>query len=80
MAHIAIGKRDGKWFFTAQGCCDSTSARAMYERAHAVQVLEEGGHLNAWDAAGFELEDRRGRLHRYPRSWRPYPSSSSSGT
>jgi len=80
VAHIGIGKRDGKWFFTAQGCCDSTSAQALYERAHAVQVLEEGGRLNGWDASGFELEDRRGRLHRYPRSWRSYPSSSSSGT
>jgi hypothetical protein len=79
MAHIAIGRRDGKWFFDAQGCCGDVAAqRRFYDRAHAVQVLEEGGRLSAWDGAGFELVDRKGRPHRYPRSW--LSSSSFAGT
>ena len=80
MARIAIGKRDGRWFVDVQGCCgDADADRRIYERAHAVQVLGEGGRLAGWDAAGFELVDRGGRRHRYPRSWAP-SSSSSAGT
>jgi hypothetical protein len=80
MARIAIGKRDGRWFVDAQGCCgDAAIDRLMYDRGHARQVLGAGGRLGTWDAAGFELVDRKGRTHRYPRSWAP-PSSSSAGT
>lgn len=79
MARIAIGKREGRWFVDAQGCCGELGGNE-YDRAHAVQVLSAGGRLEGWDTAGFELADRRGRLHRYPRSWRPASSSSSSGT
>jgi len=43
------------------------------------QVLGAGGRLGTWAAAGFELVDRKGRTHRYPRSWAP-SSSSSAGT
>jgi hypothetical protein len=73
MAGLIIGKRDGRWFVRAQGCCGSPSS--MYDRAHAVQVLGEGGTLAGWDAQGFELRDRRGRAHRYPRGWSPRGSS-----
>lgn len=82
MAGILIGRReDGRWVLRATGCCgDAEATRSMYERAHAVQVLGEGGRLAGWDADGFELRDRRGRAHRYPRSWRQASSISSSGT
>ena len=81
MARIAIGKRDGRWFFDAQGCCGDTEAvRREYDRAHALQLLGNGGRLDSWDARGFELVDRKGRRHRYPRSWAPASSSSSGGT
>jgi hypothetical protein len=79
VAGFTIGKRDGRWFVRAQGCCGDLGENE-YARAHAVQVLNDGGRLQGWDAAGFELADRGGRLHRYPRSWRPASSSSSSGT
>ena len=39
--------------------------KAFYDRAHAVQVLREGGRLTSWDAIGFEITDRRGRVHSY---------------
>jgi hypothetical protein len=79
MAGLIIGKRDGRWFFRAKGCCDTTATQAMYDRHHALQVLGEGGTLTGWDAQGFELRDRRGRAHRYPRGW-PGSSNSSAAT
>ena len=36
MAGLIIGKRDGRWFFTAKGCCDTTATQAMYDRHHAL--------------------------------------------
>ena len=67
---VPIVKKDGKWFFDAQGCCGDVAAqRRFYDRAHALQVLGDGGRLSAWDGEGFELVDRKGREHRYPRSW-----------
>ena len=65
MGSILIGKKNGRWFFRAQGCCGMDSYRRDYNRAHAVQVLAEGGRLTGWDAISFELTDRRGRIHQY---------------
>jgi hypothetical protein len=71
MAGIVIGRRDGRWFLRAQGCCGAAGQESEYARAHAVQVLGAGGRLQDWDADGFRLVDRRGRSHHYPRAWRP---------
>ena len=65
MASIAFGKRDGRWFFEARGCCAVDRYQLDYHRAHAVQVLGDGGRLADWDARTFELVDRRGRRHVY---------------
>ena len=65
MGVIAVGKRDGRWFVDVQGCCGIGRYRRDYERAHAVQLLQDGGRLTAWDATGFEVTDRRGRQHHY---------------
>jgi len=65
MGVIAVGKRDGRWFVDVQGCCGIGHYRRDYDRAHAVQLLQDGGRLTAWDATRFELTDRRGRQHRY---------------
>ena len=65
MPGITISRRDGKWSVRAQGCCGVAGMQAEYDRAHAVQVLREGGRLTGWDAVGFEITDRRGRVHQY---------------
>jgi hypothetical protein len=62
---IAISRRDGKWSVRAQGCCGVAGMQAEYDRAHAVQVLREGGRLTGWDAVGLQITDRRGRVHTY---------------
>jgi hypothetical protein len=71
MAGFVIGRRDGSWFLQAQGCCSAVAYDKEYSRAHAVQVLAAGGQLQAWDSGGFQLVDRKGRSHHYPRPWRP---------
>lgn len=65
MPGISISRREGKWSVRADGCCGLAGTQAYYDRAHAVQVLREGGRLTGWDAIGFELTDRRGRVHTY---------------
>jgi hypothetical protein len=62
---ITISRRDGKLSIKAEGCCGVGGTKAFYDRAHAVQVLREGGRLTGWDAVGFEITDRRGRVHTY---------------
>jgi hypothetical protein len=74
MAGFTIGRRNGSWFVQAQGCCGAAAYEQEYSRAHAVQVLAGGGRLAAWDSGGFQLVDRKGRSHHYPRRWRPTPS------
>jgi hypothetical protein len=49
----------------AEGCCGLGGTQAYYDRAHAVQVLNEGGRLTGWDAISFQITDRRGRIHQY---------------
>jgi hypothetical protein len=65
VASVRIGRRDGRWFFEASGCCSPAARRAEYDRAHAVQVLREGGTLAEWDDRRFTMLDRKGRKHRY---------------
>lgn len=65
MAFVKIGKRDGHWFVEASGCCSPAAQQAEYDRAHAVQVLREGGSLTEWDDRRFVILDRKGRTHRY---------------
>ena len=65
MARVQIGKRDGHWFFEASGCCAPANLQGEYDRAHAVQVLREGGTLTEWDDRRFAILDRKGRTHRY---------------
>jgi hypothetical protein len=67
MAFVKLGKRDGRWFFEASGCCSPADQQAVYDRAHAVQVLREGGSLTDWDARRFVMLDRKGRTHSYER-------------
>jgi hypothetical protein len=71
MAGFVIGRRDGSWFLRAQGCCGAGAHEQEYSRAHALQVLAGGGRLTEWDSSGFQLVDRKGRSHHYPRRWRP---------
>ncbi len=66
MAGVLIGRREGRWFFEASGCCSPAAVRGEYDRAHAVQVLREGGRLAEWDDRRFAITDRKGRVHRYP--------------
>ena len=68
MARVQIGKRDGRWFFVASGCCSPTTLQVEYDRAHAVQVLREGGTLTEWDDRRFAILDCKGRTHRYATS------------
>ncbi len=65
MPGITISRRDGKWNVHAEGCCGLGATQLYYERAHAVQVLRQGGRLTGWDAASFEITDRKGRVHSY---------------
>ena len=65
MARVLIGRREGRWFVEASGCCSPDVVRREYDRAHAVQVLREGGRLAEWDACTFAILDRKGRTHRY---------------
>jgi hypothetical protein len=65
MARVLIGRREGRWFFEASGCCSPVAQQAEYDRAHAVQVLREGGRLAEWDERRFAVLDRKGRIHRY---------------
>jgi hypothetical protein len=65
MPGITIMRRDGKLSIKADGCCGMGGTKAFYERAHAVQVLRDGGRLTRWDATSFELTDQRGRTHQY---------------
>ena len=65
MARVLIGKREGRWFFEASGCCSPEAQQLEYDRAHAVQVLREGGRLAEWDARRFAILDRKGSTHRY---------------
>jgi hypothetical protein len=71
MAGFVIGRRDGSWFLRAHGCCGAGAYEQEYSRAHALQVLAAGGRLAEWDSTGFQLVDRKGRSHNYPRRWRP---------
>jgi hypothetical protein len=65
MARMLIGRREGRWFVEAGGCCSPAAVRREYDRAHAVQVLREGGRLAEWDQRRFVIVDRKGHLHRY---------------
>ena len=65
MARVLIGRREGRWFFEAAGCCSPATLQVEYDRAHAVQALREGGMLTEWDERRFAILDRRGRIHRY---------------
>jgi hypothetical protein len=65
MARVLIGRREGRWYFAASGCCSPAAHQVEYDRAHAVQVLREGGTLTEWDGQRFEILDRKGRTHRY---------------
>jgi hypothetical protein len=65
MARVLIGRREGRWFAEASGCCSPAAVQKEYDRAHAVQVLREGGSLAGWDALQFTILDHKGRLHRY---------------
>jgi hypothetical protein len=66
VARVLIGRREGRWFFEASGCCSPAARQVEYDRAHAVQVLREGGRLAEWDEWRFAILDRKGRIHRYP--------------
>jgi hypothetical protein len=68
MARVLIGRRQGRWFVEASGCCSPAAVQGEYDRAHAVQVLREGGRLAEWDERRFAIRDRKGRLHRYAAS------------
>jgi hypothetical protein len=65
MARMVIGRRGGRWFFEASGCCSPAARRLEYDRAHAVQMLREGGRLAEWDERRFTILDRKGGTHRY---------------
>jgi hypothetical protein len=65
MARVLIGRREGRWFFEASGCCSPGTQQVEYDRAHAVQVLRAGGMLTEWDERRFAILDREGRTHHY---------------
>ncbi len=65
MARVLIGRREGRWFFEASGCCSPAAQQVEYDRAHAVQVLRAGGMLTEWDARRFAILDRKGHTHHY---------------